>query len=143
MFECIKQLMILQSAKLFYNNYTMRVIIKEKKIFINKLQIIIDEIIYMQKLRLIYSLIRNINAIIYSDLKKYYIQPGQLFYSKKLVLILFTYPFIKVINFLLLYSVIYLVKLKQNSCAFCFLYLLLKMSDERSINQIKNLLAVL
>ena len=65
-----------QSAKLFSNNYIMRAVIKEGKILIGKIQIVIDRTIYMQKLKRMYSHMKNLNAVILLDLKRLYIRPG-------------------------------------------------------------------
>lgn len=117
MYQYAKQLIIAQSAKIFFNNQTIRAV---RKVLINKLRIGIGRIIYMQKIRYIYNYTRNVNAIIYFNLKRYYIKSKQLFYSKKQILILFIYLLIKAINFQLLHIMIFFIRLKLNLYAFFF-----------------------
>lgn len=124
MSECVDQLMTPQSTKFFFNNYTIKPVIKKGKIFIYKLQIVMGEIIYMQKLKCMYSYTKDVNAMIPLSLKRFYIQPGQLFYGKKQALMLFTCLSIKATNFWFLRILIYLVGLKLNLCAFFLLGLL-------------------
>lgn len=109
--------MIPQSAKLFSNNYTTKAATKSKKVLIDGWQTDTGEITYMQKSRHMYSCVRNTSAVIFPDLKRYCIQPEQLFYGKKWILTLFTCLPVKVTDFQWLRSVIYQVGLKQNPFA--------------------------
>lgn len=118
MYPCIEFLMILCCGKSFLNNCTMKVVIKGKKALIDKLQIDIGGIIYIQKSSFMYSRMKNVNAMTFLDLKRYYILPRYLFCGKKQILIWFTFLFAKVADFLWLHIVIYQVRQKLNSCIF-------------------------
>lgn len=124
MFQCVKQLTIPQSIKILFNNYTMKAVIKEEKVLINGLQTGISVIIYMQKLRHMYSHMKNVNAMTPPNLKKLYIQLEQLFYGKKWALMLFTCLLIEITIFLLLHVMTYLGRLKQNLYTLFYLKLL-------------------
>lgn len=62
--------MILLSGKLFFNSYTIRVAIKDKRVLTGKLQIGIGETIYTQRLSFISSYAKNASAITFPNLKK-------------------------------------------------------------------------
>lgn len=83
MYPCIELLITLWSGKPFFNNCTVRAVIKNKKVVINKLQIDIGGIIYTQKLNLTYSRGKSISAVNLFDLKRLDILAGYLCYSKK------------------------------------------------------------
>ena len=75
-YQYIEWLMISKNAILFFNNNTMKAVIKDKKKLISELQIGIDGIIYMQKSKLMYSCMKNVSNVTLLDLKKHYIQSG-------------------------------------------------------------------
>lgn len=123
-YQCVKQLMIPQSIKLLFNNYTINVATKGEKVLLNGQQTNTGGITCIQISRNMYSHMKNTNSVTLPILMIYCIQNSYLFYGKNWALILFIYPFIKVINFRLLYIIIYLVVLKQNPYVFFFLKLL-------------------
>lgn len=83
MYQYVEFLMILCCGKSFLNNCTMKVVIKGKKALIDKLQIDIGGIIYMQKSSFTYNRVKNVNTVTFLDLKRYYILPRYLFCGKK------------------------------------------------------------
>lgn len=62
----------LLSSKLLFNSYIIKIAIKMKKILIIRLIIDINKLIYMQKLKYIFHYIKNIDIVIFFNLKKKY-----------------------------------------------------------------------
>lgn len=113
--------MTLQSSKIFINNYIMKMIIKNRKLFIGRWQIDIDGITCIQKSSLIYGHMWSTSAMTLLNRRKHYILFQQLFCSKRWVLMQCIYLLMKVINFLLLHIIIYIVGLRLNHYVLFFL----------------------
>ncbi len=75
--------MILWSGNRFFNSCMMRAAIKDKKAFIDELQIGIGEITDKQKSSLIYIRVKGVSAVTLLDLKKRYTPPEYPFCGKK------------------------------------------------------------
>lgn len=122
---CVMQLMIPLNSRLFLKNFSIIMAIKDEKSLMKKLQIDIDEIIYIQRVSYISSYAKNVSAVTLFSLKRCWIQPRLFSYGKKQAQTQFTYLLIKVIVFLLLYAVTYWAGLRQNYCTLFYLRQLL------------------